>query len=272
MIQVSQLYIYPIKSLSGIAKQSVEITSTGFKHDRRWMLVDERNIFLSQRTHPQMVLLHIAETSLGFKISKYNDDVMSIIIPFTTLSEKKIKVTVWDDVCDAIEVSDAHNEWFSNMLNTKCKLVYMPNDSLRPVDKQYAANNEITSFSDGYPILMIGQSALDNLNEKLIEQLPVNRFRPNIVFTGGVAHFEDEMAAFTINKINFLGVKPCSRCVIPTINQQSAKKGKEPLTTLSTYRMKNNKIYFGQNVLHQQNGQINVGDEIKITTQKAAFI
>ena len=272
MLQLSQLFIYPIKSLGGIAKQSVEITNTGFKHDRRWMLVDEKNIFLTQRTHPQMVLLHVAETGDGFIVSKYNDEALSINIPFITPSQKKITVTVWEDVCPAIEISDSHNAWFSDMLNVKCRLVYMPDDTKRMVDKRYAANEEVTSFSDGYPILMIGQSSLDKLNEKLAEALPVNRFRPNIVFTGGHAHIEDEMAAFEINELNFLGVKPCSRCVVTTINQRTSEKGKEPLTTLSGYRMKNNKIYFGQNVLQQQNGVINIGNEIKIIKQQEAFI
>lgn len=272
MLQVSQLFIYPIKSLGGIAKPAVEITNTGFKHDRRWMLVDEQNMFLTQRTHPQMVLLHVAESVNGFTVSKYNDADLSIDIPFFTESKKMIAVTVWDDVCNAIEVSDAHNDWFSEMLNTKCKLVYMPDDTRRMVDKRYAAHDEITSFSDGYPILMIGQTSLDNLNEKLKDPLPITRFRPNIVFTGGHAHIEDELAAFEINALHFLGVKPCSRCVMTTINQQTAAAGKEPLKTLAGYRMKNNKIYFGQNVLQQQNGIINTGDEIKIVKQQEPFI
>ncbi len=271
-LQVSQLFIYPIKSLGGIANQSVQLTNTGFKHDRRWMLVDEQHVFLSQRSHLQMALLHITQTDAGFIVSKYKDTHLQVTIPFITPPVKKIKVSIWDDACDAIEVSDIHNEWFSDMLNTKCKLVYMPDDSLRPVDKRYAANDEITSFSDGYPIMMIGQSSLDNLNNKLAEKLPMNRFRPNIVFTGGHAHIEDEMAAFTIDETEFSGVKPCSRCTVTTINQQTGGQGKEPLKTLATYRMKNNKIYFGQNILQQQNGVIHVGSKINVTTQKEPFI
>jgi uncharacterized protein len=272
MMQISQLFIYPVKSLGGIAKQSVEITSTGFKHDRRWMLVDESNLFLTQRTHPQMALLQTAETENGIAVFHKQNSQEPIIIPFGNEYKEKIKVTVWDDVCAAVEVSKNLNEWFSDILHINCKLVYMPDDTKRLVDKRYAANDEVTSFSDGYPILMIGQSALDNLNSKLTEALPMERFRPNIVFTGGHAHIEDEMAAFTIGEINFLGVKPCARCVITTINQQTAQGGKEPLKTLSTYRQKNNKIYFGQNVLQQQNGIIKVGNEIKITTQQTIFI
>lgn len=271
-IQVNQLYIYPVKSLGGIAKQTVEITNTGFKYDRKWMLVDENNVFISQRTLPQMTVLQTAETDKGIKVFHKQNSREAIIIPFDNENDKKISVVIFEDTCDAIEVGKKQNEWFSDMLQSNCKLVYMPDDTKRLVDKEYAANEEITSFTDGYPILMIGQSSLDNLNEKLIETLPMNRFRPNIVFTGGHAHIEDEMASFAINKINFKGVKPCSRCVMTTINQQTGEKAREPLTTLATYRMKNNKVYFGQNVLHQQTGHINTGDEIKITTRKEPFI
>ena len=186
-----------------------------------------------------------------------------------TEAKKKLKVTVWEDICEAIEVSNEHNEWFSDMLHFKCKLVYMPDDAERLVDNRYANNKEVTSFSDGYPILMIGEATLENLNGKLKETLPMNRFRPNMVFSGGHAHIEDEMQKFSINETSFLGVKPCSRCVITTINQQNAEKGKEPLKTLSTYRTKDNKIYFGQNILHQQNGAISVGDTINIIQQAA---
>jgi uncharacterized protein YcbX len=272
MLQISQLFIYPIKSLGGIAKQTVEISDTGFKHDRRWMLVDENNTFLTQRTHPQMALLQTAQTENGIIVSAIQNPLQSIIIPFKSNYINKIKVVIWDDTCNALEVASSLNEWFSDMLHINCKLVYMPDDSKRLVDKRYAANNEITSFSDGYPILMIGQASLNNLNEKLIEALPINRFRPNIVFTGGHAHIEEELAAFSINSIHFLGVKPCSRCVMTTINQQTATRGKEPLKTLASYRTKNNKIYFGQNILQQQNGFINIGDEIKIAQQQKPFI
>lgn len=272
MIQVTHLFVYPIKSLGGFSLHTAEIIKTGFKHDRRWMLVDDNNLFLSQRSHPQMALLQTAETATGIQVFNKKDGAHSINIPFSTDNNEVIKVKVWDDICEAIVVNNLCNEWFSDALQMNCKLVYMPDDTKRLVDKNYAGNNQITSFSDGYPLLMIGQSSLDNLNEKLLEPLPMNRFRPNIVFNGGHPHIEDEMAAFTINEIKLLGVKLCSRCVMTTINQQTALKGNEPLTTLATYRMKNNKIYFGQNVLQQQNGFISVGDEIKILKKASPFI
>jgi uncharacterized protein len=272
MLTISDLYIYPIKSLAGISKETVEITSTGLKHDRRWMLVDDNNMFLSQRTHPMMALLQPTETADGIVVTHKNNPTQSIAIPFHNEGKNTIQVSVWDDICEAVEVSTLCNKWFSEMLQTNCKLVYMPDDTKRLVDKRYANNNEVTSFSDGYPILMIGQASLDHLNAKLDEPIPMNRFRPNIVFIGGHAHIEDEIELFTVDDIHFLGVKPCSRCVMTTINQQNIEKGKEPLKTLATYRTKNSKIYFGQNILHQQNGSIAIGKKIQIITKKETII
>jgi len=145
----------------------------------------------------------------------------------------------------------------------------MPDNTQRRVDGRYAHNKEITSFSDGYPLMLIGQASLDDLNSRLQSPLPMNRFRPNIVFTGGDPFLEDSMKQFEINGVRFFGVKLCARCVITTIDQQTTEKAKEPLKTLSTYRSKNNKIYFGQNLLFHGSGTISIGDAITIHQQSA---
>ncbi len=239
------------------------ITDRGFQHDRRWMVVDEHNNFLTQRAFAEMALLQVTLSGDGLRVQhKINGD--AINIPATPQSNETASVKIWDDECIAQFLNPDADKWFSDMLSTKCRLVYMPDATIRKVDESYAANNEITSFSDAYPLLIIGQSSLDDLNGRLTEPLPINRFRPNIVFTGGPAFEEDRMKHFTINNINFYGVKLCARCPIPTINQSNATKSKEPLKTLATYRMKNNNVYFGQNLLHSGEGIINVGDEIII--------
>lgn len=272
MLAVSQLFIYPIKSLGGIALQSAELTATGFKNDRRWMLADEQNVFLSQRTSPKIALVQPVETNDGFMVFHKNNPAAHILIPFNMELNKKVKAVIWEDKCDAYEADYSINEWFSEMLKINCKLLYMPDDTKRFVDTGYAFNKETTSFSDAYPLMMIGQNVLDFFNNKLDVSLPVDRFRPNIVFTGGKPHCEDEMAEFTINGTRFFGVKPCSRCVVTTINQQTSQKGFKPLKTLAGYRSKNNKIYFGQNILHQTNGRITVGDQITVASYSATFI
>jgi uncharacterized protein YcbX len=140
----------------------------------------------------------------------------------------------------------------------------MPDQTHRVTDQRYTSEDSITSFSDAYPFLLVGQSSLDDLNSKLMETLPMNRFRPNIVFTGGGPYEEDTMHTFTIGNITFYGVKLCARCVMTTIDQENGRSGKEPLKTLARYRLKNKKIMFGQNLAHEGLGEIRIGDELHV--------
>ncbi|MEO6149728.1 MAG: MOSC N-terminal beta barrel domain-containing protein [Mucilaginibacter sp.] len=265
MLTVSALYIYPIKSLGGIAVDSAMVTDRGFKYDRRWMLVDENNIFLSQREIAQMALLKVEIEAEGLRVShKYRDEIISI--PFAPQGNETCSVVVWDDTCPAIYVSNEADKWFSNMLGYKCRLVYMPDDSHRLVDEKYSPGKELTSFSDAYPFLLIGQASLDELNSRLADALPINRFRPNMVFTGGEPHSEDIIKNFSINGIYFKGVKLCARCIITTTDQDTGIRNKEPLKTLAKYRVKNNNILFGQNLVNKGEGIIAVGDVLENIT------
>ncbi len=272
MLTISELYIYPIKSLGGVALDKATLTERGFEHDRRWMLVNADNQFISQREVNAMALLKVQLTGQGLLITNIGVPGEEMHIPFLPTITETEMVTVWSSRCRAQRVSDEADAWFSKQLGFPCKLVYMPDTTRRYVDGRYAHNKEITGFSDGYPLLLIGQASLDDLNNRLETPLPMNRFRPNIVFTGGAAFQEDYMKHFMINGITFFGVKPCARCVITTINQQTAEKAKEPLKTLSTYRMKNKKIYFGQNLLHQGTGVVSIGDAISIHEQQLVEI
>ncbi|MBI3883787.1 MAG: MOSC domain-containing protein, partial [Sphingobacteriales bacterium] len=235
----------------------------GFEFDRRWMLVDEKNEFITQRQYPQMALLQVELQPGRLKVfHKTNNS--EIIIPFLPETGKTVMVQVWSNRCRAQLVSLSADNWFTEMLSVKCRLVYMPDTTRRQVDGRYATNKELTAFSDGYPFLLIGQASLDDLNSRLEKPLSIDRFRPNIVFTGGAPFQEDTMKQFIVNGIPFYGVKLCARCVITTIDQLNATKAKEPLKTLATYRMKNNKIFFGQNLLHKGLGTIHVGDIITL--------
>jgi len=268
MLTVSGLYIYPIKSLGGISLNAATLTDRGFEYDRRWMLVDENDHFLSQREVNAMALLKVQLTATGLLVQNSSKPGDELLIPFEPVTNESFIVTVWSNHCRAFRVSDEADAWFTKQLGLPCKLVYMPESTHRFVDSRYAHQKEITSFSDGYPLLLISQASLDDLNSRLPSPVPMNRFRPNIVFTGGTAFVEDSMKEFEINGVTFFGVKPCARCVITTIDQQTAEKAKEPLKTLSSYRMKNNKIYFGQNLLYRGNGVISIGDRITIHEQK----
>jgi uncharacterized protein len=272
MLTISQLFIYPIKSLGGVNVSSAVLTDRGLAYDRRWMLVDGENQFLSQRELPAMALLKTEITAEGIKVIYKASKLDEITIPFTASGEA-IEVKIWDDRCTAVLVDKTIDKWFTEKLCINCRLVYMPDESVRLVDSTYAKENEVTSFSDGYPLLLIGQASLDDLNTKMKVPIPMNRFRPNIVFSGGKPFEEDTFEVFEVAKIQYKGVKLCSRCVVTTIEQATAADGVEPLKTLATYRKLNNKIYFGQNLLYAGEGCISVGDLLTVLkTKQSVFI
>ncbi|RCH56284.1 MOSC domain-containing protein [Mucilaginibacter hurinus] len=259
MLTVSELFIYPIKSLGGISVNQATVTDRGFMHDRRWMLVDDNNVFISQRDYAQMALLQVDIDAGGLRVThKLNKQ--SIVIPFTPQTPESCDAVVWNDTCQAVYVSNDADKWFSDTLNVRCRLVYMPDESHRTVNPKYSAGGELTSFADAYPFLLIGQASLDDLNSRLTEKLPMNRFRPNIVFTGGDAYVEDVLKKFTINGITFKGVKLCERCVVTATSQETALRSKEPLKTLAKYRLRNKNVMFGQDLVHKGTGLIKVGD------------
>ena len=271
MLSISHLYVYPIKSLGGIELTEARLTDRGIEHDRRWMLVDENNRFLTQREFPQMALLRTAIHANELTVYEKGNEVDTIRVNLYPTETATLRVQVWDDVVEAIVMEDEINQWFSAKLNRVCKLVYMPDASQRKVDADYALNNELTGFSDAFPVLMIGQASLDDLNSRLKTAVPMNRFRPNIVFTGGAAFAEDTMQHFRINDIDLYAVKPCARCVVTTTDQETGIIAKEPLKTLASYRTGNNKVYFGQNILYKQEGIIRVGDELNVVQVKEAL-
>lgn len=249
--------------MAGIAMNKAMVTDRGFQYDRRWMLVDENNLFISQREVAELALMHVEIVGEGLKIT-YQPKASSIIIPFKAQTDEFAEVIIWDDTCMGQFVGKETDDWFGRMLGIACRLVYMPENSLRHTDSRYTPDGYIASYADAYPFLLISQASLDNLNSKLKDALPMDRFRPNIVFTGGEPFGEDLMHTFTIGDVTFHGVKLCARCPIPTINQQTLHRGKEPLKTLAGYRFKNNKILFGQNLIHEGSGYISVGDELNV--------
>ena len=141
----------------------------------------------------------------------------------------------------------------------------MRDADIRPVNPMYAhSENDQVGFADGYPILLLSEASLDDLNSRLETPLPMNRFRPNIVVTNTEHYAEDTWKTIRIGDITLDIVKPCARCAITTTNQDTAERGKEPLKILSTYRNHEHGVIFGQNIIHRNQGQINIGDTVEI--------
>lgn len=268
MLRLSEIWIYPVKSLGGIALQYSKVTDRGLEHDRRWLLVDENDCFITQREHPKLALFQpeIAGDFLKISHKTMPDSIAVSLYPSFQETETRIKVTVWEDVVAAYEVSPEASQWFSKILGFTVRLVYMPEESLRKVAADYSVTpNDVTSFSDGFPFLIIGQSSLDDLNSRMAHPLSISRFRPNFVFSGGEAYEEESWKEFAIGTLLFYGVKPCSRCIITMIDPESGViSGKEPLFTLSKYKQVDKKVIFGQNVIAIQQGSLQVGDEIAV--------
>lgn len=262
MLTLSQLFIYPIKSLGGIQINSWQLEQKGFKFDRRWMLVDANGAFMTQRANPLMAM---------FKLSWHGDHFMITFQEHTLkleLSSKPDSIDeaskIWDDAVSIREVDRKHSSWFTEMLKTPCRLMFFPENNQRPVEPVFQVNDEQVSLADAYPYLVIGQSSLDDLNSRLKQPVPINRFRPNIVFTGGNPHEEDSWKNFTVGQKEFSGTRPCARCIVITTDQETAQRSAEPLKTLAGYRGRNNKIYFGQNAIALSSGEIKVGDTISV--------
>lgn len=260
---VQDIFIYPIKSLGGISLSQALVEEKGFRYDRRWMLVNEEGMFLTQRDYPQMSLLSVILEGKELVVFPKKDPERSIKIPIEFALGPELTVTIWDDRVLAKIVDPKVDQWFSDFFGFKVHLVLMPESTQRKVDPKYAVQSESVSFADGMPYLLIGQESLNDLNSRLDNPVSMNRFRPNIVFSGGSPYLEDSLRKVRIGQVEFQIVKPCARCVMTTVDQESGVKGKEPLKTLSTYRTLNNKVYFGQNVVALQSGEIKLGDEIK---------
>lgn len=258
---VQDIYVYPIKSLGGVLLTEALVEERGFQYDRRWMLVDKNGVFITQRKHPELALLNVVLGENGLHVTDQKSG-ESLEIPYGLESDEELTVTVWDDTMLAKAVDANLDRWFSDFLGFSVRLVTMPESTRRKVDPRYAVHGESVSFADGMPYLMIGQSSLDELNSRLDSPVPMNRFRPNIVFSGGAPFLEDSLRKVKIGELDFQIVKPCARCVMTTVDQRTGEKGKEPLKTLSTYRAVNGKIYFGQNVVALDAGLIKVGDPL----------
>ncbi len=260
--RISEIWIYPIKSLGGISVTSAIVQRKGLRWDRRWMLVDEQNNFLTQRVWPHMALFKL-QLAPGQLVVRYRDD--QLVIPVHQREENTFTATVWDDTVEVAEVHTSVSNWFSRHMEMKCKLVAFPEEKPRAVDAAYKLGDDHVSLADAYPMLLIGQESLNELNKKMSKPVPMNRFRPNLVFTGGVPHEEDTWKNFSVGAVNMAAVKPCARCVLTTVDQETGEKGPEPLATLATYRKVGAKVLFGQNLIALNYKEIFVGDEIKIT-------
>lgn len=263
-LTIDGLFIYPVKSCGGIALSEARVVRRGLEHDRRWMVVDEEGRFTTQRTHPRLVLVRAAIEGESLRLSA--PDLADLELPLSSPAGPRMEVEVWGDRIQAIQ-HDAGSRWFSELLSGAHALVHMPEDTERPVDPERAAPDQVVSFADGFPFLLTHVASLEHLNERVGATLAMARFRPNIVVRGGEPFVEDAWSRIRIGGVTFRSEKPCARCAITTVDPATAKRGKEPLRTLATFRRGDEGVLFGINLTHEGSGIIRVGDEVRVESR-----
>ena len=251
------LFVYPIKSLGGIAVSTAEVETRGLQFDRRWMLVDDDGVFLTQRQHAQMALFRVQLDALGLRVTARDGG--DLVVPLEAKGER-IPIQVWKSELDAQIVCDEANAWFSERLQISCRLVKYVDDAHRPFWPEYSRPGDDLSFADGFPITVVSEESLDDLNSRLEVPLPMNRFRPNIVLKGASAFAEDDWKYLDINTSRLRSGRKCGRCLVTTTDQETGIRGVEPLQTLATYRKEDGVVNFSQNYIPEQLGRISVGD------------
>ncbi len=260
-MKLTGLYRYPVKSLRGEALKRMEVGPRGPVMDRHWMVVNEKGRFLTQRELPRMVLVKPRITDRGLALEAPGMPPLEV----APEGDELLEVQVWNDRLAARVMNPEADRWLSDFLGLPCRLVYLPEETKRQVDLEYAKPGDQTGFSDGFPFLLISQPSLDDLNRRMGRALPMERFRPNLVVEGCEPYAEDRWKRIRIGEIEFRVVKPCSRCVIPSVNPETGKReGNEPLKTLMSYRKEGNKVFFGQNLIHDGTGVLEVGMPVEV--------
>ena len=261
IISLTGLHLYPVKGAAGLSLQQCTLDSFGIVHDRRWMVVDSDGVFLSQRSLPRMALLspRLEENALILDAP----DMSTLRLPIEWEGGEEINVRIWKDRVRARLVSPDADKWMSRFLASPVRLVHMGADEWRATDPRYAEGFRV-SFSDGYPLHLLSEESLFDLNERLMAPVPMNRFRPNLVVEGGGPYGEDAWRRIRIGQVELEAVKPCARCTVITVDQSDGVTGREPLATLSGYRGAEGKVYFGQNLVHLGTGQLGVGDRVEL--------
>ncbi len=265
-MHLSALYRYPLKSAMGESLQASPVDGLGVLGDRRWMLVDAANgRFLSQRVLPAMTRLQaLWQGERQLLLSSPEMSPLRVDVPGADQALRS--VSVWKDELCVPDAGDAAANWASSLLGRACRLVYVPASRARQVDRRYADEGRRVAFADGFPILLIGQASLEDLSARVGRPLDMRRFRPNLVIDGGLPYAEDGWRRMRIGEVEFQRVKPCTRCAITTLDPDTGERSRdlEPLATLQTYRRSEKGVLFGQNLLVEGAGRLEVGMPVEL--------
>lgn len=261
---VHSLFVYPLKGARGISVPSFVLTPLGPEHDRRWMVVDAEGQFVSQRTHPAMVLLEAMPIPTGLRL--YAAGCGEMVVPFPDASAPGEDLMVWDHPSFVQEAPEARAFLKQFFGRDGLRLMYQPSHPARRVDLRYATHpDDKVSLADGYPVLIANVASCEDVAQRVGMPIEMERFRPNIVVEGPAPWDEDAWRAVTIGgSVRLAVVKPCARCTVVTVDPATGVMGKEPLRTMATFRKQGHKVLFGMNAIPQTLGTVQVGASVEV--------
>jgi uncharacterized protein len=233
--RIASLHLYPVKSCRGIALESSAIGDRGFAFDREWMIVEGDGRFVTQREVPQLALIAPSMTTVALELASPGRRALAVPLEIEGATRP---VTVWNDCVPAIDQGEEAAAWLSSTLHRPLRLVRFDRAFQRACNQTFVGESGAhTAFADAYPMLILSEASLADLNSRLAQQLPMNRFRPNVVLSGIEAYDEDHVDEVRVGSVVLKMVKRCTRCQITTTDQDTATVGLEPLATLRGYRM-----------------------------------
>jgi uncharacterized protein YcbX len=260
-VRLSQIFIYPLKSARGVALSEARLSDRGLAHDRRFMLVDAAGLFVTQRQFPFMARIETALDGERLRLSYPEHGSLEVALVPDAGAPRNVRV--FRDEVAALDLGESPAAFFSDVFAQPMRLVYMPDAALRPVDGRYAREGDHVSFADGFPYLIGTEASLANLNARLEQPVPMNRFRPNLVIGDADAYAEDSWAQVRIGDAEFDVVKPCERCAIITTDQERGERSSTaPLKTLAGYHAHQRKAAFFQNAICRRGERVRVGDPV----------
>ena len=261
-MRLTALHVYPIKGAAGTSPAVSEVDDFGLAGDRRMMVVDRQGRMITQRAVPVLALVRPVFDGDGLVITA--PGMPELRVPRVAEGGQPLDVEVWGDWVRAARVDRAADRWFTDVLGRECRLAYMPHTTVREVDTRFTGPGHRVAFADGFPFLLATERSLADLNARLAAPVPMDRFRPNLVVDGEAPFAEDGWRQVSVGSVRFDVVKPCARCSVTLVDQATGALGKEPLATLATYRKVDDKVLFGQNLVHRSRGYVRVGDPVVV--------